>query len=185
MPYKTVGKKAREWADKHPNLAVAVSNLRGQAGMSENAIYHTLKLEVKKEDAPSIREIRGAWEKFEVEHLTIAGEKNRRIGVPHVQGEHARHPIEEFGIQEGKSIYRKRRAAQFPGERLAFPTEEAASQYPQRRKAQFSNRQVQVLDHKMVVAYLIHAEVPVSEWEQPELYLDLETERPYPLSPPF
>lgn len=149
MSYKTVGKKAREWAARHPHLANAVANLRGQAGMSEDAIYHTIRREVAKKDAPSIREIRAAWEAFQVTHERIAGERNRRIS------------FKDREVEEGRSEYRKN------------------------RKAQFSARQMDELNRKVVVGYLIRAETPSEEWADPDAYLEWSESRGYDETPPF
>lgn len=151
MAYKTLSKKGknRAWVAAHPHLAVTVANLRGQAGMSEDAIYHTMKREVAKNVAPSIRDIRAAWEEFQVEHLRIAGEKGRRIA------------FKDRAIEEG------------------------GSRYLERRKDQFSAKQVDDLNRKLVVGYLIHAETPVAEWADPVAFAGWEEGDPFNPTPPF
>jgi hypothetical protein len=106
MSYKTVGAKARQWATDHPHLAVAVANLRGQAGMSEDAIYHTLQHAIAEKDRPSIRQLRGAFEQFDVGHLTIAGEKGRRIAY------------KDRRVEEGMSRYRENRKEQYSEQQM-------------------------------------------------------------------
>jgi hypothetical protein len=181
MSYKTVGKRARKWAEDFPHLAVAAVNLRAQAGMSENAIYHQMRKvlitpKVARErveaaakagrpippprvTAPSIRQIRAAWEKYDAEHLTLGGRKGQRFGVPAVKGE--RHSFGEFEQMEGHSRYREK------------------------RKAQFSQIQMDLLDMKTVVGYLNQAQAPQDDWADPDSYLLWEETHSYDYTPPF
>jgi hypothetical protein len=65
-------KNYRSWARSHPEASRAAANLRS-AGMSERRIYETFREEYK--EAPSYRELRGAWKETKATHGAIRGRK--------------------------------------------------------------------------------------------------------------
>ena len=164
--YKTVGKRAHKWAEAHPRLARTIANLRGEAGMSEEAIYYTLtggslrptKKRITQPAAyrgilgpaakPSIREMRAVFEKYDVGHGTIGGKKGLRIDP-----------------ETGKPV-------------------EGHSEYRSRIKAQFSPHQRQLLDRKTTAGHLIRFGVDAQDWRDPEAFIEFE-EGGFDTTPPF
>lgn len=170
-----VTEKNRRWVAEHPNLAVAIANLRGQAGMSERAIVETMRGYtrtngkrarpdrqwredkvgthfggvVNAKDAPSYGDVRAAFETFEAKHLTIAGERKRRIAFKDRQ------------VEEGSSAYRRK------------------------LNDQFSANQVERHNRKTVVGYMIQAEIAPEEWADPDAYIAWEKSQEYDRTPPF
>lgn len=157
MAYKTLSKKGKNktWAEQHPSIAVAVANMRGQAGMSEDAIYRALRgsPEFKAKGLvahpPSIRDIRAAFEEFDATHLRIAGETGRSIKFKTRQ------------VEEGHTRYREV------------------------RKDQFSARQVAHLNRNYALYFLNQAELSSEEWSDPDAFLLWEGDHDYDYTPPF
>lgn len=166
-------KRNEEWVRAHPNLAVAVANLRAQAGMSERAIVETMRGYTRKDhrgkngtwapslvgtefeglvgkkEAPSYGDVRAAFAALKAGHLKLDGVSQRRIA------------FKTRTVEEGRSKYRTN------------------------LKAQFSAQQVERLNRKTVTGYLIQAETPAAEWADPEAYAEWEESQSYDRTPPF
>jgi len=106
MTNKRYGAKNIEWVEQHPNLAIAVANLRGQAGMSEEHIIKAMRREANPASVPSYGDLRAAFDRYQAGHGTIAGQKGKRLA-------HEKGNLTALTVEEGHSRYRGDRKSQF------------------------------------------------------------------------